>query len=71
MLLVFKDDSTRVLNVNDSFARMWEAASLLGEFSCSDLAESMLAIYELSAEVAAIKAGELIDLWKKEGLILP
>ena len=56
------------LEVNGSFARIWDMASG-GPFDAALLAAKMQEEYELSGEEALAEAGKMIRLWSDYGLV--
>ena len=64
ILLVFGGPDPRYLEVNESFALLWEKASQ-GDFTADDLASTLVEVYGLDVPTALQEAVSTIELWKK------
>ena len=61
-------DFSRVINLNASAADVWNA--VVGkDFELTDVVSTLLAEYEVDEQTATADAKQLIDDWKKAGLI--
>jgi hypothetical protein len=71
LLLVFPRDGSEAfgLQVNESFALLFEAVSGLESFSAGDLAGVLVREYGLAEPEALEEAGRTIALWIENGLI--
>ncbi|MBP5377573.1 MAG: PqqD family protein [Bacteroidaceae bacterium] len=61
-------DFSRVITLNASAADVWNA--VVGkDFELTDVVSTLLAEYEVDEQTATADAKQLIDDWKKAGLI--
>lgn len=61
-------DFSRIITLNASAADVWNA--VVGkDFELSDVVSALLAEYEVDEQTATADAKQLIDDWKKAGLI--
>lgn len=61
-------DFSRVITLNASAADVWNA--VVGkDFELTDVVSTLLAEYEVDEQTATTDAKQLIDDWKKAGLI--
>ncbi len=61
-------DFSRVITLNASAADVWNA--VIGkDFELTDVVSTLLAEYEVDEQTATADAKQLIDDWKKAGLI--
>ena len=68
VLLIFGGPQPRYLEVNDSFALLWEKAAE-GEFTADDLASVLTTTYGMDAAQARTEADATIALWKQHHLL--
>ena len=68
VLLIFGGPQPRYLEVNDSFALLWEKAAE-GEFTAEDLAATLVEVYGLDTPMALQEAVSTIELWKEYHLL--
>ena len=70
MLFVYPEQGkARGLQINESFAALFEAVSALDSFGKDTLADFLTEHYGLGPEQAGQEAGKTIELWLGEGLI--
>jgi len=60
----------QALQVNESFAFLWERFRKADSFSSGDVAEALADQYGLEADEAAVEAGRTIELWDKWKLLI-
>ena len=68
VLLIFGGPHPRYLEVNDSFALLWEKASE-GEFTADDLASVLTRTSGMASAQARAEADATIALWKQHQLL--
>ena len=68
ILLVFNNKGTRAMEVNDSFAFLWNKFSDI-DFSVEDLASALVEEYGIDAEAAQIDASQTVSIWRESSLL--
>ena len=68
ILLVFNNKGTRAMEVNESFAFLWNKFSGT-DFSTEDLASALVEEYEIDPESASVDASSTISIWKDSLLL--
>lgn len=62
-------DFSKIISMNESAAFMWRTAEQAGEFTADTLADALMAEYEVDEATARRDATEMLNDWKKEGII--
>lgn len=68
ILLVFDKNGTRAMEVNESFAFLWNKFSGT-DFSTEDLASALVEEYEIDPESASVDALSTISIWRDSLLL--
>ena len=68
ILLVFNNKGTRAMEVNDSFAFLWNKFSDI-DFSVEDLASALVEEYGIDSEAAQADASQTVSIWKESSLL--
>lgn len=68
--LMVYSGSVQALNVNESFAILWQQFEGK-DFSPEDLAAFLVAEYGLGAGEARTQAAKIVELWKEAHLLTP
>ncbi len=61
-------DFSRIIHLNESAALVWKAISQ-SEFTTEDMAQALMAEYDVTADTALSDATQLAEQWKEIGLI--
>ncbi len=61
-------DFSRIIHLNESAATIWKAVCDR-DFTAEDMAQAMMAEYEVSAATALADAENMAERWKEAGLI--
>ena len=62
-------DFSRIISLNPTAAFLWEHASKLETFTVDNLAEALLAEYEVEEEIAREDCRLIAERWSEMGLI--
>ena len=68
ILLVFDKNGTRAMEVNESFAFLWNKFSGT-DFTAEDLASALVEEYGIDPESASVDALSTISIWKDSLLL--
>ena len=68
ILLVFNNKGTRAMEVNESFAFLWNKFSGT-DFTTEDLASALVEEYGIDPESASVDATSTITIWKDSLLL--
>lgn len=69
ILLVFNNKDTKVMEVNESFAFLWDCFQ--GKvFSLPDIAATLSEEYDLDSETAMNEALGVVSLWREKNLLV-
>lgn len=69
ILLVFKNKDTKAMEVNESFAFLWNYFQ--GKvFSLPDIADTLSKEYDLDSETAMSEAHGVVSLWREKNLLV-
>lgn len=69
ILLVFNNKGTRAMEVNESFAFLWNKFSDI-DFSVEDLASALVEEYGIDPEAAQADASQTVSIWKESSLLM-
>ncbi len=62
-------DFSKIISMNESAAFMWRTAEQAGEFTVDTLVDALMSEYEVDEATARRDVAEMLDNWKKEGII--
>ena len=69
ILLVFNNKGTKAMEVNESFAFLWDHFQGK-DFSLPDIANTLIKEYELDSETAMNEALGILSLWREKDLLI-
>jgi len=61
-------DFSKVVSLNATAAYLWDKLKGL-DFSAQDMADLLTARYDVDAQTALADAGQLVEAWRKAGLL--
>ena len=68
ILLVFENKGTRAMEVNESFAFLWNKFDGI-DFTVEDLALALVEEYGIDPESAQADASQTVSIWKESSLL--